>query len=222
MIDFGQRGTVSTAEAALSARPNTGTGWFGPQGSTNWPGGARCERSVKSLVAGSPVTYKRLARLSARIERREGKKMRMRTLMVGGVVLAVTAVLAPAAFAGRQASRVRHPAVTMRLSHTVVSRGQLIYVSTANRSSRWITSDRCPTVSRFVSGRWQRITQTGGVLIACPGIAYFQKPHSRVVFPFKVFADLVSGHYRVSVDCHFGKLQPRGRAFILSSGLDIR
>ena len=43
------------------------------------------------------MTYKRLARLSARIERREGKKMRMRTLMVGGVVLAVTAVLDPAA-----------------------------------------------------------------------------------------------------------------------------
>lgn len=89
--------------------------------------------------------------------------------------------------------------VRLVLGRATVSAGQEVSATIVNDDSLPILRDICLILQRRVDSRWETITRTHGISIACPRAGIPQGAHSSEPVGLPLYDDLVPGAYRATL-----------------------
>jgi hypothetical protein len=89
--------------------------------------------------------------------------------------------------------------VRLTLARSTLRAGQEVSVTIVNGDSLPILRDICLSLQRRVGSRWQTITRTHGVPVACPRVGFPQGGHSSETLGLPLYDDLVPGAYRATI-----------------------
>jgi hypothetical protein len=125
-----------------------------------------------------------------------------RITRLGVATLCLSSVLAGVSEEGLANAATRHAhagGVRVVLSRSIAHPADHLGVTVIDDSKSAIVYAPCFNLARRVHGRWVLITQTHGIPLMCPTVAFIQRAHSRRRWSIALFDDLHIGHYRVSL-----------------------